>query len=167
MAILLSVYLLEGPLNWSSLGRAGARAALAVMVVFSLLQVLPYLYPGDSALTGQGRHFALNMFDARVECRMEARALLPDGGSRSWDLRVPAPVRTRCDPVIVWNRVRRLCRSLEGDAAHARLSLRFEARRSSDADFTLLTDREDVCGTPLEYSIWKPLDWVADGRPRP
>src|SRR5436309_1795448 len=40
-----------------------ARAAL-----LPLLQLIPYAFPGDRTLTGQGRLYALHMFDARATC---------------------------------------------------------------------------------------------------
>jgi hypothetical protein len=49
-------------------GRLEARSTYALLAGFSLLQLVPYAFPGDSAITGQGRLFALHMFDAQVVC---------------------------------------------------------------------------------------------------
>lgn len=51
----------------AALKKAGA-GAWALWLFFSLLQAVPRLFPGDTAITGEGRLFALHLFDAKVEC---------------------------------------------------------------------------------------------------
>ena len=48
-------------------GRAG-WPVYTVLAIYTAAQAAPSLFPGDSAITGEGRIFALNMMDARVEC---------------------------------------------------------------------------------------------------
>src|SRR2546427_12789093 len=45
--------------------RRVAWPVLALAAVFSGLELAPYAFPGDRTLTGEGRLYALHMFDAR------------------------------------------------------------------------------------------------------
>ena len=58
------------------------RSTYALLAGFSLLQVVPYAFPGDSAITGEGRLFALHMFDAQVVCESHVTFHDVQGGSR-------------------------------------------------------------------------------------
>ena len=65
---------------------------------FSLVQLTTHLYPGDTAITGEGRLFALHMFDARVVCEAGGHApKLPDGTTVMAEIEIdgtaPAAIR--------------------------------------------------------------------------
>ncbi|MBC8133750.1 MAG: hypothetical protein H7X95_12270, partial [Deltaproteobacteria bacterium] len=91
----------DGPGMLGSLLRGGAAPATYLVAgIFSALQLVPHLYPGDSALTGEGRLFALHMFDARVLCNARGILTLTDGQTQVVDLHGRGG-RTACDPVVV------------------------------------------------------------------
>lgn len=160
MFALLAIYPLSGPRSGVDLWRTGKRSSTALLLaVFCALQIFPWTFPGDPALTGEGRHFSLNMFDAKVDCQMEAFAQV-GSERRTWDLRTPAFVRLRCDPVIAWNRIRSLCRDLRGTPWFDTLALRLDSKRFSDESFTRVVDEPGVCLKELSYSPFRPNAWI-------
>ena len=95
----------------ASLWRGRARwPTYATAGVFSLLQLTPYAFPGDHALTGEGRLYALHMFDARPVCAGHAILTQADGTRIQRDLKLRLDTRIACDPVVFYTRARTLCR---------------------------------------------------------
>lgn len=128
MAIILSWFLFESSASsteasLSRLVRGGApRQVYILAAVFGSLQLLPLAFKGDHTLTGQGRIFALHMFEARQDCEVFVRIHQPDGSVTVRDLKLPQlPPRVVCDPVVYFNRAQNLCRGgLPHDAAVSR-----------------------------------------------
>jgi hypothetical protein len=159
----------EETLTWRGF-RADASTRREVLVlagVFSLFQLVPCLYPGDTALTGEGRVFALHMFDARVAC--EGGALLTAANGRQSRAELINPqldVRTRCDPIVLIAEAERLCSLLaaQSDPARiARVDVLVDAKRSSDPVMQPLVRARDVCNHPVRYSPYRHNDWIGAG----
>lgn len=156
----------EETLTWRSLraDASGRREVLALAGVFSLFQLVPCLYPGDTALTGEGRLFALHMFDARVACEGGALLTAADGQKARAELINPQlDVRTRCDPVVLIAEAQRLCTLLAAQAEPARIArvdVLVDAKRSSDPVMQPLVRARDVCNHPVRYSPWRHNDWI-------
>jgi hypothetical protein len=91
---------MRGTVGWGSYARAAT---------FSILQLVPHAYPGDAAVTGEGRLYALHMFDAKVECDAYADVRAADGTVRRLNLRRGLLVRIDCDPIVLYGRARNLC----------------------------------------------------------
>jgi len=146
---LLSVFVLEDE----------ARVERRTFGVFALFQIAPYAFGGDPALTGEGRLFALHMFDARVVCRGVARV---DGAG--FPLVDDADeARTRCDPIVILARLRRLCREHPG----ATIDAAVDARRTSETSLRPLVRIDDACRAAPVYSVWRRNPWIVSGRPSP
>lgn len=123
---------------------------------FSLAQLAPRLIPGDPAITGQGRAFALHMFDARVLCEAHMdvrhttgvieRVVIPtDRG----------PQRMRCDPVIHAGVARHTC-TLPGVVD---VDLHLRSRRSTSPDLVPVVDRAAFCTSKPDLGVlWN--DWI-------
>jgi hypothetical protein len=139
-------------------GRVG-KLGYGLVALFSLLQLWHHSMPGDTALTGEGRHFGLHMFDARVECRMSAEIEF-SREMHKVDLSVPAPTRTRCDPIIAWNRARELCRILKSNSEFRDLRVRMESKRSSSSSYTRIIDLSDFCLKNPDYSMLRHNSWI-------
>ena len=78
-----------------------------------VLQIVPYAFPGDSAITGQGRLFALHMFDAQVVCESHVTFHDGQGGTRRVTGRDRGCGAHRsCDPIVHLNIARALCRQV-------------------------------------------------------
>jgi hypothetical protein len=140
----------------------GPRGAVAVTAaVFSSFQLAARLFPGDTAVTGEGRVFALHMFDARVECAGGATLVSASGQrARAALIAENSDLRTRCDPIVIAAQANRLCRLLAGRADPPRVDVAIDARRSTDPVMRPLVHVEDFCRRHVEYSPWRHNEWI-------
>jgi hypothetical protein len=169
MAGITSIYPLvwtmapEQALGWSPPppDRTGRVTLAVVAAVFSALQLMPRLFPGDTAITGEGRLFALHMFDARVQCEGGASvstrsgqhlhvALINDGLEQ----------RMRCDPLVLAEEARRLCHQLEGRPDSPRVDVAIDAKRATDPAMQPLVHVQDFCHQGVAYSLWRHNTWI-------
>lgn len=159
---LVWLYAPEQALTWSRLRADRMGLTLAgVAAVFSGLQLMPRLFPGDSAITGEGRLFALHMFDARVQCEGAANVSTSSGQH----LRVPLineglEQRMRCDPIVLSAQVRRLCHKLQARPDSPRVDVAIDARRATDPAVQPLMHLDDACHQDLSYSLWHHNAWI-------
>lgn len=150
------------------------RACAVTAASFSSLQLIPYLFPGDTAITGEGRLFALHMFDARVVCEGGAHLHTLSGRQGEATILNPAAdTRTRCDPLVILATAQRLCRSVaqrerattERDRVH--IDVAIDARRSSDVTLSPLVHVDDLCIRDLHYAVWHHNPWIGSGAAAP
>jgi hypothetical protein len=137
------------------------RSVYALAAFFSVLQLIPYAFPGDRALTGQGRLYALHMFDARATCVGWADLHNVDGTTTRRDLKLPLDTRIACDPIVYFNRARNLCRLRDGGrAAFTDLDLVLSARRASDSDLRRVIDTKGFCAKRERYDPFRHNAWI-------
>ena len=137
------------------------RAVYALAALFSALQLIPYAFPGDRALTGQGRLYALHMFDARATCVGWADLHNVDGTTTRRDLKLPLDTRIACDPIVYFNRARNLCRQRDaGRAAFTDLDLVLSARRSSESELRRVIDTKGFCAKRERYDPFRHNAWI-------
>jgi hypothetical protein len=133
----------------------------ALAALFSLLQLVPYAFPGDRTLTGQGRLYALHMFDARATCAGWAELHNADGTTTRRDLKLPLDTRIACDPIVFFNRARNLCRQRDaGRLAFQDLDLFLTARRSSDGEMKRVIDTKGFCAKRERYDPFRHNAWI-------
>ena len=138
-----------------------ARSVYALAALFSILQLIPYAFPGDRALTGQGRLYALHMFDARATCVGWADLHHVDGTTTRRDLKLPLDTRIACDPIVYFNRARNLCRQrAAGRAAFTDLDLFLSARRASDSELRRVIDTKGFCAKRERYDPFRHNAWI-------
>jgi hypothetical protein len=137
----------------------------AVAVIFASLQMLPRAFPGDTAITGEGRMFALHMFDALVECDAALTYHLPDGDRvqvRGETTKLPH--RSRCDPFVYYAIARNECARLAGEAAPSAAPVDFDvslrSRRNSAASYTQVLAIRNFCAAAPHYALWHHNDWI-------
>jgi hypothetical protein len=137
------------------------RAVATAASVFSAFQIVPHLFPGDTAVTGEGRLFSLHMFDARVECSGGATVRQGSGAAAHVALiNEHTDVRSRCDPIALAAAAGRLCRGLEASGAQPRVDVSVDAKRTTDEHSTPLIHVNDFCRRDIEYSVWRHNDWI-------
>jgi hypothetical protein len=136
------------------------RPTAWVALGFSALQLAPMAIPGDSALTGEGRIFAVHMFDARLVCEADYAVTSRDGSVRHLVPSVAYAPRIRCDPLLHWNLARNLCLALAQDPSYARLDLRLASRRSDERELRRVLDVADFCRQDLGYRTLWHNDWI-------
>jgi hypothetical protein len=129
------------------------------MAAFGVFQMVPHAFPGDTAVSGEGRMFALHMFDALVECDARIAYRLPGGATRDDPLEQARrlPHRSRCDPVIYFDIAKNRCAET-GGAADLDVSLR--ARRNSDAEYRPVIDVKGFCQANPSYDVWRHNSWI-------
>ncbi len=133
----------------------------ALAAFFSLLQLVPYAFPGDRTLTGEGRLYALHMFDARATCAGWADLHNTDGTATRRDLKLPLDTRIACDPIVYFNRARNLCRQRDaGHLAFADLDLFLSARRSSGGEMKRVIDTKGFCAKGERYGPFRHNAWI-------
>jgi hypothetical protein len=135
-------------------------AASLFLLSLSLLQGVPQLYPGDSALTGEGRMFAIHMFDAGVQCEPYVVLKRPDGSRERQEFGRPLPRRIRCDPIVFFSKARALCRSPGHGTAFVDFDLHLDARKTTEASMRSLIALENVCTTNPSYDVWRHNWWI-------
>jgi hypothetical protein len=141
--------------------RRVAAPVYAMAALFSVLQLVPYTFPGDRTLTGEGRLYALHMFDARATCAGWAELHLADGTTARRDLKPPLDTRIGCDPIVYWNRARNLCRRRDaGLVAFQDLDLFLTARRTSDGAMKRVIATPGFCARDERYDPFRHNAWI-------
>ena len=136
-------------------------STLAFLSLFSMLQVVPWLFPGDTAITGEGRLFALHMFDARVVCDGRAMVHMTDGTTVDFPFRLNLAHRIRCDPIVYLSAARSLCRvSCEEKHRCTDLDLKLSSRRYVEPNLRPVIDVRNFCRRGVTYDLFRPNDWI-------
>jgi hypothetical protein len=170
MFLLLSVFPLirlgpggsEGASVLSRLLRGRLRpSTYAMMAGLSLFQLPPLLIPGDAALTGEGRSYALHMVDAGVRCRGWAVVRHRDGSTSEVDLHGKAVTRIACDPIVIAERARNICEGRSRFTSGAvELDLHLVARRRSGVALETIIDLAGFCARKVRYNPFGRNDWI-------
>jgi hypothetical protein len=139
----------------------------AVLYTFAVLQMVPRAFPGDTSITGEGRVFALHMFDALVECDATITHHLNGGGTREHVLQETKrlPHRSRCDPLVYFNIAKNQCENIEAGNRRAPagvvdLDLSLRSKRNSAANYQQIIDIERFCATGPSYDVWRHNPWI-------
>ena len=142
------------------LARRLPRPALALAGVVSLAQISTHFYPGDTAITGEGRLYALHMFDARVVCEAEATLKMPDGNTISANIEIET-IRLRCDPLMIHGIARNLCRHrAAGQLEIVDLDLHLRSRRTTASEFQQVIDYPNFCSQLPRYEPFLHNSWI-------
>jgi hypothetical protein len=138
-----------------------AYSAYLILVGFSVLQIVPYLFPGDHVLTGEGRSFSLNMFDGHVDCQAKATVTGEDGQQWTEDVPRSGQLRLRCDPIVFWGTGKARCRSRDWNGTRFRdFDLFVDAKRTTDQEFKPLIRISGFCATDPEYHSFRHNEWI-------
>ena len=140
-------------------GREG-RPTYAVLALFAAVQALPALYPGDATVTGEGRLFAIHMFDAAIECRGIATVHRTDGRTEQVELSTVVPARIHCDPIVYWNLANALCRRHAGSPDFQDLDLELRSKRRADDALRPVVSVDAFCRTRPSYDLWRHNAWI-------
>lgn len=140
--------------EWSMRG-FGFRARAVFCLGLILLQAVPLLSPGDPALTGQGRTFALNMFDSFSRCE----PLVLREREREWvdfsEKRNDVGVRIHCDPILYLGQARQLCRE-----PGTEVTLGLVSKRSGEQIQHLIALEPQTCQKKLSFHLFLSNDWI-------
>lgn len=169
MYLLLSIFPLtffigrvdEPPSLIRSLARGREPLATYVfLLIFGGLQLIPKLMPGDEAITGEGRLFAIHMFDARAVCRGAIIGRYEEGTATIVEIPSIATPRMRCDPAVYFSIARRACWERRHDASFIDLNLLLESRRRTAEQLQTVVDIRGFCQQSPSYRMLQPNDWI-------
>ena len=136
------------------------RLTYGFLLGFSMLQLVPRAFPGDEALTGEGRLFAIHMFDARVVCQGAITQRFADRPDERIEIPNAGPPRTRCDPTVYFSQARRQCWQNRGASGFVDLDLFIESRRQTEAELRTVVDVTNFCARAPSYTMLWPNDWI-------
>lgn len=170
MMCVLSIFLLQRALDSESnalshlvtfFSLKKPKSVYLALSFFWFAQVAPAFFPGDPALTGEGRIFALNMFDSQSTCKAFLfshfkQRVADDTGWVPFDV---GP-RIRCDPLLYWNVGRSICQNYAEDPSFLKLEMVVYTKRTSDVNYKLLVNERDFCKSNPQYSIFKHNSWI-------
>ena len=153
----------EGLFTRLTSGRAGWYA-YTVLALYAAAQVAPKLFPGDSAITGEGRIFAINMMDARVECDHIELARTTTGSistiKETSERKTEVGIRIKCDPIRFWNIAHRLCDEHEELGDDVRVDAYLSSRRTTDPEYHSVFAVEDFCRRAPHFDVWQHNAWL-------
>jgi len=140
-----------------------AGTTYALLMTFSVFQLIPLAFPGDSALTGEGRLFALHMFDAPVECKAQ---MILHGANDVKTIPVRAPFlnpRISCDPIVYFSVAKFHCDHMTEVKNGADFDLVLKSRRVGAPEFLTVISLESFCKTAPKYDFWRHNWWIGNG----
>ena len=142
-------------------GRRLPRIACVPFAIFGLIQVVPYLYPGDSALTGEGRYMALHMFDSLAVCKRDLIITTTSGVQVQPGFPIVSK-RIACDPWVLFAHAQTVCSAKKKDPSLQinDVYMKLRSRRSTELELRLLVEEDRVCERGLEYHWWRHNDWI-------
>ena len=166
MFLILSIFVLNRlslpiQVSFANLTRFRERpSTYALLCGFCVLQAIPRLQSTDSAITGEGRIFALNMFDAPVQCVATA-SLHWDEGVTTEAIRVPfLQPRIGCDPIVYRQAAMNLCRTSIAARPVIDVDLTLRSRRSSWESMVTIVDVKSLCSNPVGYNMFRHNPWI-------
>jgi len=137
--------------------------SLSFLGVFAFFQILPLLIPGKAALTGEGRLLALHMFDAKVECVAQLNIRRADAPNRIEVLKVPAPIRIQCDPILFLQAARDSCKKIRALPQFIDIDLSLKSKTQSQSDWVQVIDQKDFCHSKPDYNPFWSNKWILKG----
>jgi len=138
-----------------------AVSTYGLLATFSLLQLIPRSFPGNPSITGEGRLFALNMFDAPVQC--QATVTVHAEGVSASPRRLGAPFlqpRIQCDPIVYFELARGLCRSNELNPRFGDIDIRLTSRKQGQADYRTVVAIDSFCAAHPSYDLLRHNAWI-------
>jgi len=128
--------------------------------VLCIAQLFRYTFPGESSITGEGRLFALNMFDTPIVCHATVR-FKETADKVDSELR-PAFVNTRlrCDPLVFFQLASDYCRLRGTDQWRGDIDLHLVSGRPGTQAQEIIGIRS-FCAQGLVYNIWRHNLWLS------
>lgn len=137
------------------------RPILFATGVFIFLQLPQYYLPGKAALTGQGRSFALIMYDGRTECQPHLNIWKKNQLKEELPLTAPWLItRIKCDPIIYKQLAERVCQWIQKDDLVEQVDLQLPIKFENEKDYRSIVSINDICNKQLSYSNFFPNYWI-------
>lgn len=136
-------------------------AIIAAVSVFIFLQLPQYYLPGKAALTGQGRSFALIMYDGRTDCQPHLSIWKNNQIKEELPLTAPWLItRIKCDPIIYKQLAERICHWGQKDDRVEQIDLHLPIKYENEKEYRSIVSVNDICNKQLFYSNFFPNYWI-------
>ncbi len=139
-----------------------SKVIFFTFVVFIIFQLIPYIYKEDVAVTGRGRIFSLNMYDATTKCVDLVYIASSDSTVEvSSHISESFAQRVHCDPILYFNELKMICDELNlKRMEHAKVDFHLLTRRTSDSYYTSVVSKADICENKLKYNLFGKNNWI-------
>lgn len=145
----------KNPINFTS------KLAFGTLVVFWIFQIIPWIIPGPSELTGEGRIFSSNMLDSRSQCENLSTLYYNDKTIEVSDYGYDWGIRIACDPWLQYQLALNHCRlRAKEDPTFMDMDWFMLSKHGIDEDWKLSVHIENFCSKRPEYFTWKRNDWI-------
>lgn len=141
------------------------KVHFALIAIFLMAQIPQQVVSKDSALTTEGRLFALNMLDAKSYCNSFTFVRYRDRIEEVSQERTDVGVRIRCDPMVFHTEARRLCAMNAGDPNFEDIDVYLLSRRESDMADRRVLEIENFCRKMPKPSLFSLNSWILDEDP--
>lgn len=163
LAILILLREIETP-SWSikDVKKFFRQRPVAIAVsIFVFLQLPQYYLPGKAALTGQGRSFALIMYDGRTDCQPHLSVWRRNQVKEELPLTAPWLItRIKCDPIIYKQLAERVCQWSQKDDGVEQIDLHLPIKYENETEYRSIVSVNDICNKKLSYSNFFPNYWI-------
>ena len=137
------------------------KSAYLTILLFIAAQLVPRFNPGDSAITTEGRMFAMDMFDARTACTSQLVIRQPTSVMTQSPDFGKFGVILGCDPLMYYSYAKIMCHNLAASKnPNSDLDLYLVSRRTTENELRPVLQIENFCAKNLTYSILGWNDWV-------
>lgn len=167
MLLMLSILVLLRDIEKPSWGIIEVReffrepTILAAVSIFIFLQLPQYYLPGKAALTGQGRSFALIMYDGRTDCQPHLSIWKNNQIKEELPLTAPWLItRIKCDPIIYKQLAERVCQWGKKDDRVEQIDLHLPIKYENEKEYRSIVSVNDICNKQLFYSNFFPNYWI-------
>ena len=129
--------------------------------LFAFFQVYPSLVSRDRVLSGVGRTFALNMFEAKYDCNVSWIEHFRGEKAVTVNVKDKATERIECEPIYYYSKTRGRCRTLAADPEFVDLDFHMELRRQGDRGAMWpLIHQTSFCGKTPAFNLFLPNSWM-------
>ena len=137
------------------------KITLIPLMLFMVAQVAPRLYyKGDTAVTGEGRTWSLNMYDAKVFCDSHVNMIYKDRTESFYRRSDWLSSRIGCDPYLYYLDAKKSCAWGMKNPDFIDLNLYLGAKRASDSKWTEVIHLTGFCSKDIEYNFIRGNDWI-------
>ena len=163
MLFLLSLFLLMFIFNetYNLLNIRALLPGLSLVFLVVMGNILSVFIPGDAGLTGEGRLYGLNMYDAHTECRSQIILKFKNKTiGESFDSYNSYALRIQCDPYIDFNTVNKICAYYIKEPDFVDVDWSVYSKLRSDREYKRIVNEKNICGKKLKYSSWRKNHWI-------
>ncbi len=129
------------------------------ILLFCALQLIPWAFPGDSAITGEGRLYALHMFDSLTTCENVFTFKYQDGHQETLPVQFQTSARMKCDPIVMYGIAKNLCRERQ-DKKLSDFDVSMKTRHSDEMTLKQIVNIKNFCSSDIAYNPLWHNSWI-------